>query len=107
MIRYGMIPFNIILLSVPAPTLPAVYDPILEQLKPDTITIIGETHKQQESTVFFKDLEIASDQQPILDQFMQGRASVEDIQLWPEIDFPAYRQLLKGFAELKQQGRCN
>lgn len=34
----------------------APYDPILEQIKPGTITIIGETHKKVESVELFQNL---------------------------------------------------
>ena len=51
-------------------------------------------------------LEIASDQQTILDAVMQGRASVNEIALWPPLDHPLYRRMIETFAELKQRGQC-
>jgi hypothetical protein len=110
-----------LLLLLPAASLAAVYDPILEQVTPRSITIIGESHKRPESIDMFRSLalavagrhrcvvvglEIASDQQAILDAVMQGRASVNDVALWPPIDHPPYRRMLENFAALKQQGLC-
>ena len=107
MIWNHIISFHIILLLLPITSLAAIYDPILEQIKPGTITIIGETHKKTESVELFQSLvldvikhyqcvviglEIASDQQTVLDAVMQGRASVNEIVLWPPLDHPAYRQ---------------
>jgi hypothetical protein len=51
-------------------------------------------------------LEIASDQQIILDAVMQGRASVNEIELWPPLDHPPYRRMIESFARLKRQGQC-
>jgi len=106
---------------LPIPSLAATYAPILEQIKPGSITIIGETHKKAESVDMFQSLaldvirhyqcvviglEISSDQQPILDAAMQGRASVNEIALWPAVDHLAYRHMLEHFAELKRQDQC-
>jgi hypothetical protein len=70
---------------LPAPLIAAIYDPILKQIKPGSVTIIGETHKKVESVELFQNLalsvvrhyqcvvirlEIASDQQAILDAAM-------------------------------------
>ncbi len=86
-----------------------------------TITIIGEIHKRVESIDLFESLalaviqnrqcvviglEIASDQQDILDAVMQGRAAVADIALWPQVDHPPYRRMIERFGELKRQGQC-
>ena len=51
-------------------------------------------------------LEIASDQQTVLDAVVQGRASVNEIALWPPLDHPPYRRMIENFAELKRQGQC-
>jgi hypothetical protein len=106
---------------LPIPSLAAIYDPILEQIKPNTITIIGETHKKAQSVELFQKLalaavrqyqcviiglEIASDQQTIIDAVMQGRASVNEIALWPPLDHPPYRSMIESFAGLKRQGQC-
>jgi hypothetical protein len=56
MIWSHIISFHIILLLLPITSQTAIYDPILEQIKPGTITIIGETHKKTESVEFFKSL---------------------------------------------------
>lgn len=121
MIRNNIISYYIVFLLLPIASLAAVYDPILEQATPGTITIIGESHKRPESVEIFQNLalavgghqrcvavglEIASDQQAILDAVMQGRASVNDVALWPPIDHPPYRRMIENFAALKRQGRC-
>lgn len=121
MMRHSIISFHIILLLLPISSVAAVYGPILEQIKPGSITIIGESHKRIESVELLQSLafdiiqhhqcvviglEIASDQQTVLDAVMQGRASVADIALWPAVDHPPYRHMIGSFAELKRQGRC-
>jgi hypothetical protein len=99
----------------------AVYDPILAKIKPGTITIIGETHKKQESIELFQNLtvdtikrhkcvvvglEIASDQQTKLDAIMQGGGSVREIAYWPAVDHLFYRRMIETFAEYRKQGQC-
>jgi hypothetical protein len=121
MMRYSIISYYVILMLLPPPSSAAVYDPILERIKPGTITIIGETHKRVESVELFQSLvseviqhhqcvvialEIASDQQANLDAVMQGRAPASDIALWPAIDYPSYRRMIEAFAGLKRQGQC-
>jgi hypothetical protein len=121
MIRYSIISYYVILLLLPIPSAAAVYDPILEGIKPGTITIIGENHKRVESVELFQSLaldvvrhhqcvvialEIASDQQAILDAVMQGRAPISEVALWPAIDYPSYRRMIENFAEFKRQGQC-
>lgn len=121
MILIHIISFHIILLLLPVTSLATIYDPILEQIKPGTITIIGESHKKAESVDLFQNLaldvirryqcvvvglEIASDQQTILDAVMQGRASVNEITLWPPLDHPPYRRMIERFAGLKRQSQC-
>jgi hypothetical protein len=109
------------LLLLPTLSAAAVYGPILERVKPGTITIIGENHKRVESVELFQSLaldvvrhhqcvviglEIASDQQAILNAVMQDRAPAGAIALWPAIDYPPYRRMIEAFAELKRQGQC-
>ena len=105
-----------------SPLLYAAFDePILKQIKPGVITIIGETHKSIESVVWFQHLvsetlkhhqcvviglEISSDQQSILDDVIERKASVNDITLWPPVDFPPYRRLLEQLLQIKQQNDC-
>jgi hypothetical protein len=94
---------------------------MLSPIKPNTITIIGESHKRPESMALFQNLvldatenkqclviglEIANDQQSILDAVMQGRASVTEIKLWSPIDHLPYRHMIENFAVLKSKGRC-
>ena len=72
---------------LPVPLLSTAYDQILTKIKPGTITVIGESHKKTESVELFKSLasaavkqyqcvviglEIASDQQTILDAVILG-----------------------------------
>ena len=92
--------FTFLLIS---PLLYAAFDePILKQIKPGVITIIGETHKSIESVVWFQHLvsetlkhhqcvviglEISSDQQSILDDVIERKASVNDNTLWPASTF--------------------
>lgn len=67
--------------------LAAVYDPILEQIKPDVVMILGKLIKKVESLEVFQNLalgalkryhcvvagmEIASDQQAMLDRILAG-----------------------------------
>jgi hypothetical protein len=107
---------------LPITPLAAIYDPIVNQIKPGTITIIGETtHKKPESVELFKSLvlgtiknhqcvviglEIAGEQQTKIDAVEQDRASVNEIALWPPLDHPPYRNIIEHFAELKRQGQC-
>lgn len=108
-------------LILPTMTVATVYDPILDQIKPGTITIIGETHKKPESSVFFQNLvldaltkqrcvvvglEIASDQQQVLDAVMSGKTFVQTIKPWASIDHLIYRRMIETFAEYKRQGQC-
>lgn len=110
-----------VLLWTPISSIAAVYGPIFEQIKPDTITIIGESHKKPESVELFQNLvldvvrdhhcvviglEIASDQQAALDAVMQGKSSVNKIKLWPPLDHVAYRRMIENFAEFKRKGQC-
>jgi hypothetical protein len=39
-------------------------------------------------------VEIPSDQQPVIDRFMEGAATIQDIRMWPIIATDAYRQLI-------------
>ena len=99
----------------------AVYDPILKELKPGTITIIGETHRRAESVQMFQSLmidylrqkkclsvglEIASDQQPFVDPVMQGRASAYEIKISTIIDHPPMRKMIDNMVALKRKGAC-
>lgn len=103
------------------PSLASFYDPILEQIQPGSITIIGETHKHVESVELFQNLavetlsryqcvviglEIGSDQQPLLDAAMQGKVSANEITLWPPLDHPPFRLMIEQMARFKQQGEC-
>ena len=120
-----MIPTNLLLICVllwiPISSIAAVYGPILEQIKPDSITFIGESHKKPESVELFQNLvldvvkvhhcvviglEIASDQQATLDAVMQSKSSVDKIKLWPPLDHVDYRRMIENFADFKRKGQC-
>ncbi len=97
------------------------HDFILQGIKPDSITIIGETHKRPESFQFFQSiitdyrqqhdcltvaLEIASNQQSTIDQLIQDQAKVADIEIAPPIDHPDFRVLIENLVELQRQNDC-
>lgn len=73
---------GLLLLLLPITLRAAIYDPILDHIKPDSITLIGESHQKVESVSLFQNLvldtlakyycvtvglEIASDQQSLID----------------------------------------
>lgn len=95
--------------------------PVLAKIKPETITIIGETHQKPESIKFFHGLfkgylknndcltialEIDSNQQAMINQVMAGQESVSDIEISDIIDHSAYRGMIQNLATLKQSGYC-
>jgi len=94
---------------------------ILENVKPQTITIIGESHQRSESVQLFQKLvtealkkfqcvivglEIASNQQSVIDSVMMGKASVGDIKISTIIDHVPMRKMIEEFASLKINGLC-
>lgn len=94
---------------------------ILDGIKPKTITIIGETHKRPESFQLFLSLindyqqqdkclivalEIASGQQSTIDQVIQGKAKVFDIQIAPPIDHPDFRLLIENLVNKQRNNDC-
>ncbi len=116
---YHIILYQIVLL--PVPLVAGDYSSIVNQLKPNTFTIIGETHKHPESLTFFQllisdhlkqnkcltvGLEIASNQQLIIDKIKQGRAVVSDIVIPPMIDHPAFRKMINDLVKLQQKHEC-
>ena len=95
--------------------------PILDSIKPNSITIIGETHQLPESTKLFQNLikgylknnecltvalEIDSNQQKTIDKLIEGRAVVSAIEISPTIDHAAYRNMLEDLAAQKRKGIC-
>lgn len=95
--------------------------PILEGIKPYSLTIIGETHKRPESFQLFQSiindylkknkcltvaLEIASDQQSIIDQVIQGTARIVDTEISAPIDHPAFRTLINDLIEIQKGNDC-
>jgi len=112
---------NVIILSLPVISYAGSEINILDKIKPDTITIIGETHKHSESLILFQSLisnhlkhnkcltvvlEIASNQQPIIDKIKQGRAVVSDIEIPSTIDHPAFREMVNNLVKLQRKNEC-
>jgi len=112
---------NIIILSLPAISYAGSEVNILDKIKPQTITILGESHKHPESITLFQSLisnhlkqnkcltvglEIASNQQPIIDKIKQGRATISDIEIPPMIDHPAFREMVGDLAKLQNEYIC-
>lgn len=98
-----------------------VQSQIIEGLEPNSITILGETHKQPESIKFFYSLitnylqqdkcifvalEIASSQQAILEDILKGTASVSDIEITAIIDHPPFCALIDDLARMRRRGDC-
>ena len=90
-------------------------------LRHNSVLIVGETHRRPESPQLVADvvtayldaggcltvaLEIASDQQPVLDAAMRGEQPVSAIRIYPIINHSAYRQMLTRFTDLVRRGRC-
>jgi hypothetical protein len=105
----------------PVPLVAGDYISIVNQLKPNTITIIGETHNHPESITLFQSLisdhlkqnkcltvglEIASNQQLIIDKIKQGRAVISDIEISSIIDHPAFRKMINGLVKLQSKNEC-
>jgi len=116
---YHIILYHLILFQ--SPLLVGEYSPITEQLKPNSITIIGEIHQHPESIKLFQELingylknnkcltvalEINNNQQPIIEKIMQGRAVASDIEISSIIDQPALRNFINSVAKLKGEGVC-
>jgi uncharacterized iron-regulated protein len=83
--------------------------------------IIGERHKRPESIQFFRGLisrylqqgkcltvalEITSDQQATLDEIVEGRKAVADIEIPPMVDHPSYHSLIDDLVTMKRRGAC-
>jgi len=94
---------------------------IIRGITENTITIIGEQHGHPESIKFFQSLikgylkkdscltvalEIANNQQPIIEKIMQGRAVASDIEISSVIDHAALRNMIDSLAKLKRNGAC-
>jgi|CXWL01.1.fsa_nt_gi uncharacterized iron-regulated protein len=111
----------IVLLLSPSVHAENSYSRILEGITPNSITIIGETHKRPEAIRFFQSLitgytlqnkcltvalEIASSQQSLFNAIMLGKATVTDIEIAPAIDHPPFRALINNLAEIQKQNNC-
>lgn len=114
------LPFVILLFSLPAYS-ENNYQQIIEGITPNSITIIGETHKQAAAIQFFQSLitsylqqnkcltvalEIASSQQPLLDGIIQGKTAISDIEIAPMIDHPPFRTLINDLAKMQRSTAC-
>lgn len=112
---------NILLISLPAISYAGSEINILNKIKSGSVTIIGETHKHPESLMFFQSLisdhlklnkcltiglEIASNQQTIIEKIKQGRAVVSDIEIPPMIDHPAFRKMINELIKLQINNEC-
>ncbi|SFN02118.1 hypothetical protein [Nitrosomonas communis] len=110
----------IILLLLILTNAAAAYDRVMQGMVSNSITIIGEKHKRPESVKFFKSLivdylqqnecltvalEIASNQQSLIDEIKQGRP-VSDIEIAPMIDFPPFRKLINDLAQMQRHNDC-
>jgi len=110
-----------IILSLPTSSYAGSEINILDKIKPYGITIIGETHKHPESVTLFQSLisnhlkqnkcltvglEIASNQQAIIDKIKQGRAVVSDIDIPSMIDHPPYRKMIANLVKLQRINEC-
>lgn len=111
-----------IMLFLPLPAdATSVGDRVVQRMVPNSITLIGESHQRPQSAQFFKSLvdnylqqnqcltvalEIASSQQPMIDEVMQGRAVVSAVKIAPMIDHPPFRALIDGLANMRGNGAC-
>ncbi len=99
----------------------ASHAPLLGNVKPGTITIVGETHRRIESTQFFEGLvyealqqnqcltlalEIDDNQQAAIDRVMTEGGAVADITISSIIDHPPMRQMIAHMAALKKEFPC-
>ena len=121
MVRNDIISYYIILLFLPVLSVAGSLTPILNSIQPQKITIIGENHRHSESVDLFQvlikgylknnkcltiALEINSHQQPIINQVIQGRAVVSDIEISSIIDHVALRNMIDDLVTQKKNGAC-
>jgi uncharacterized iron-regulated protein len=92
---------------------------VLNKLKTNDIVFLGTRHRQPPILEFITELitvlhcsgvthiglEIATDQQKKIDQFMSTGAGLEDISIHPQIDCPEYRNLFKVIRALEPNKR--
>lgn len=121
MIRNSIISFHMILLLLPAVVRAGTNDPIIEQIKPGNIVIIGESHQRPESPQLIKNLvdetikrhgcltvglEIDRDQQDVIDEVVKGRAAISAIEIPFAIDHQGMRTLIEHLIKLKSLTPC-
>jgi hypothetical protein len=90
---------------------------VLEKLKISDVVLLGTKHRQKDILDFISGilprlheagvshigLEIASDQQPYIDHYMESGIGTNDIRLHHSIDCPEYRDLLKAIRKSGQK----
>jgi hypothetical protein len=99
----------------------SIYGRVMQVITPDTITIVGETHQRAESVDLFQSLiddylqqnkclivalEIASNQQSIIDDAVRGKVAVSAIEIAPIIDHPPFRALIDNLVRMRSNGAC-
>jgi len=111
----------ILLLSSPTYSAADTYKPILNGMVPNNITIIGESHGRPETVQFFESLiteylqqnkcltialEIASNQQSVINKVILGKAVVADIEISSIIDHPPFRSFISDMVEIRKHNDC-
>jgi len=111
---------SVALLLHPGGSSAEITQPILDQIKPGTITIIGEVHRRKESVQMFEGLitdylrqkkcltvalEIDSAEQPVIDRILQGKPATE-MKIAPMIDHQPLHNMIDDLSSLKRAGAC-
>ncbi|MGJ0484304.1 MAG: hypothetical protein ACR65R_07195 [Methylomicrobium sp.] len=104
-----------------SPLWAAPHDWILEGMTQGSITFIGESHKHIESAILVKNLvssavergqclilalEIADNEQAVIDRVLTANAFVSDIDIPASIDHQPMRKLIEHMAKLKTHSPC-
>ncbi|MFH7326444.1 ChaN family lipoprotein [Desulfurivibrio sp. C05AmB] len=100
---------------------PETHHILIENIRAHDVTILGERHRQPESTELLVELadtlsadghclavglEFDTDQNPTLDAFLAGKESVEAIAVPQIIDHPGFRDMLVELRKLVRAGHC-
>ena len=110
------------LLSSLSVAAPPMYERIVQGMAPNSITLIGESHQRPQSVQFFNSLvdsylqqsqcltvalEIPSNQQPIINELVRGKAAAAaGIQIAPMIDHPPFLAMIEYLASMHSNGAC-
>ncbi len=113
---------TIIILLFSSPTYSSdAYKSIHDGIVPNSITIIGESHRRPETVKFFESLiteylqhnkcliialEVASNQQTVIDKVIQGKAVVADIEISSIIDHTPFRSFISDMIEIRKHNDC-